>query len=381
MAYKQRPWGRFSRLAFESCEPRRVLAVLPAMIPPAEAVPACALPGAKADRVKIMTDAEWNSLDTGPHAHGVPGTLDPAGDRSPTQLGSVVDVPPLPVRHEVGGPVPGTPQHPAPEPGTGLTGGRPGADLFSAGAAIGIERREWTSAITVRYPLYGESPVPGGPAGTGGRREEPSLAFIDVGRVLGGPTKILRKDPIRTPRTPAAAAEALVAERTSGPRADASDVAPPSIKPPARGRPSPSNASRSQSMMLLASTAVPAAEPSRPEPAMAPTETPAAEAKATPRAVPPHAVPTAARTGQLEPVVRPLGEESEAGESALAPALVPDDPTLRRSLAGLVVLTLLASQGKMPCRHAGGEAHGLQPRTPKMPRLGTPSCTKRSNGR
>ena len=239
--------------------------------------------------------------------------------------------------------------------------------MFIAGNALEIERREWTAATTVRYPLIGESPSAGSPAGNGmgGRRGEPPLAFIDVGRGLGSPTTSLRSVPIRSPRLPAARLEAKLVERDSGLLADASDAAPRSVRPPAPvvtdSRPILSAASRSQGMMLLSSAVPSAAEPRRLGPAKDPAEAaPAreasADAEATPLAVTQFTVPTGALAVHVVAVVRLPAEDDEAGGSSSAAAPLTDQPGLLNELASIVVLTVLPSRSSKRFRRGGGES-------------------------
>lgn len=283
--------GRTRRLALEICEPRWPLAALPLSLPLFDSPPADPSPAAEvftpdqtaevdpasdstqapsaelgelesnpeADSTEAVREgdvseaADWNSLGAGPEAMALSATLEESAGASleetdsdqPFSLRSAQDQ-----ADEAAGPESASPRR--------LDGFSAIAPLSNAGSGLEAERREWTPATIVRYPLYDAARTKsGGEAACPAPATARSLTFLDVGRVAAPAATGLRSGaPAWTPLELAGtgvrsenlatdfatdfASPARIAQQPSGPAAS-------------RLQPALAGENRGQRMMLLAS--------------------------------------------------------------------------------------------------------------------------------
>lgn len=281
--------GRTRRLALEICEQRLPLAALPVSLPlfdspPADPAPAAEVftpdqtaavdpasdstqaPSAELGELESNPEADsteavgegdvsevvdWNSLGAGPEAMALSATLEesaggsleePSSDQ-PFSLRSAQDQADQPAGPE------------ATSPGR-LDGFSAIAPLSSAGSGLEAERREWTPATIVRYPLYdaartksgGEAACPA-PA--------PSLTFLDVGSVAAPVATGLRLGvPAWTPLELAGAdarSENLATDFATDFASPARIAQQPSAPAASHLQPALAGENRGQRLMLLAS--------------------------------------------------------------------------------------------------------------------------------
>ena len=284
---------RTRRLTFEICEPRLPLAALP-MLPladdmplvdrlqaaefiagsfetssgdPTHAVPAAPAtdlcveepnPDASPSEIVVADgdDSEgssWNSLGAGPKEMSLTATFEEANGQSTEQSSWGQESLPLlgqtgpnnPVAHEAAGP--------------------DRLDEFSAIAALATassglegERREWTAATTVRYPLADAGRTqPSSAVPFPRQAATPSLVFLDVARVATPTTTSLRLGLAASTAMDAAVTTAPLTSletefATDSPARVAAAQKPPAVST-SRARLAITGDSRAQRIMLLAS--------------------------------------------------------------------------------------------------------------------------------
>jgi hypothetical protein len=198
---------------------------------------------------------EWNSLDAGPEPNWLFATL----EESPGRF----------VESGFGHPLSssGAERNPADglrDDSASSERRQPGdlpavTDLGAAWRGAEHERREWTGAVTVRYPLAeGVRPGQGSTDGFPAQGGVSSAGFLDVGRIATPTTGRLAFRSASLVRTEIPSSSTAAASLATEFEADGLAQAPGAPKPPvaaARHRPSLTGENRSQRMVLLASAA------------------------------------------------------------------------------------------------------------------------------
>jgi hypothetical protein len=228
----------------------------------------------------------------------------------------------------------------------------PGASSANSGSPASVsnlesERRDWTTAGIVRYPLHFPNAAmrPGIPDGVAPL--SPALAssagFVDIGRLVS---------PIRTLRQPAAAfpepaeiarRDALTPSLTPDPLAanTGRSKAPLPSRTSALTTRSLVGESRSQRLMLLASTGPRPSQPNEVSPLPLPTierETPQVRSD---RKIPPRAIEEPKKDGQ-EAVSRPNARGTLPGNSQTT-APPADDRVSRSTMDGIAAVAIWAA--------------------------------------
>lgn len=385
---RRRPQSRARRLTLEACEPRCLLAAFPTLLTIPEAFPVgepapievisgggeaswhvapgeLQTPHQRAgqereavpdeaqvkmdDQVDTTEDSEWNSLGAGPKTVALPGTLEES--TGPLQHGSSSQ-PSLSGPQEDKQPQPSTPSEAAEQ--ASPDGFSAVADRSAVGSALESERRQWTTATAVRYPLQGDGGwFPAGAAAGSSAVAASAQGFLDLARTAGPPATSLRLGSLSSPRAAFPFEDAAFAGFQSGVLSDLVEPGPtlrksqPSV---ACGKqPTLTGESRGQRMMLLVATErrVGDREPARPRPA--------ADGPAEAAPVPTRGVqrfhPHVSKAALVVP--QPAGDQT-ADESPAVTVPLADSRTSRSTMEGLVVLVLLAAQvlrnARRPCR-------------------------------
>ena len=358
---------RLTPLAFECCETRRTLSASPLMpvservgdAEPPLAMPTREPPGTTAlatDRAIPSPSAASNDATTAGHPASVTGwiSLGPGTFGGGVAAGAGIHSSGTEAPHQ---PCDGAPPHPGVIAAQGfppsVERAGPAAAIQTGGMAWGtfdVDRRDWTAASTVHYPLYSGGNTlkntPPAPVGS----DTSSRVFLDVGPALACRAKEIRPETGITGRAAFSFARLTVegirtVRLTSEPDSSPPPDRTPSSCAPARTTGLP-GASRAHILILMSAAAL---EP---------------KTVASPRA------PIAPSTGQQPPAASDVGEAAErlvtpsvtaleaAKDALLDKAGTPDDCTRRDPLGATVLIALMTGRA----RPEGPESHRMSGR-------------------